>query len=208
MKMDFEEFKTVAGGEPKLPASDEAQDAEVEGDREAPLATSPDPKISAEMGPGENSVSLDLPLNDMETQEAIEIARELQGPSVSEQMKEVILDPTVQDILRDVWYGPDGKEGQNKQTRAHAESTTMDPTAKLDTEERTAETDGGTEELTEDNIYEITPEGLVAILQQQVGEVAAIKPDMTLDELSDFMTANEDRLVGEAAELLDAMDME
>jgi DNA-binding PadR family transcriptional regulator len=83
----------------------------------------------------------------------------------------------------------------------------MNPTDKLDTAERTAETDGG-EELAEDNIYQITPEGLVAILQQQVSEVAALKPDMNLSELSQFMQSNEERLVGEAEDLLEAMDGE
>ena len=211
MKMNFEEFKDVAGGGPELPASD-GDDPEAEADpnpdASRPSFADPSPKISAEMGPGENSVSLDLPLEDMETKEAIEVARELQGPSTSEQIKEVMLDPTVQDILREIWYGPDEKNQQP----TRAESTTMNPTDKLDrtdrTTEETAATDGGTEELTEDNIYRITPEGLVAILQQQVGEVAALKPDMSLEELAQFMQANEDRLIGEAEDLLEAMDGE
>jgi DNA-binding PadR family transcriptional regulator len=80
-----------------------------------------------------------------------------------------------------------------------------EPTAELDpADEPQAETDGG--ELRNDNIYQITPEGLVAVLQQQVGEVAALKPDMTLDELDNFMDANRERLVGEAEELLEALD--
>jgi hypothetical protein len=161
--------------------------------------------MSVDMGPDGTSVSVDAPLNEMDPKEAIDLAQSVQGPSMAEELKDVLLDPTVQGILRDVWYGVE--EG-DKQPPAPAESTTMNPTDSLDVSADEAKTDGGTEELSDENIYQITPEGLVAILQQQVGEVAAIKPNMTLDELSDFMAANEERLVGEAAELLAAMDSE
>ena len=206
MKMDFEQFRENAGADPELPASDEAQDAEVEGEREPPTPTSK-PTMSVDMGPEGTSVSVDAPLNDMEPQEAINLAQEVQGPSMTEELKEVLLDPTVQDILKEVWYGPDNFDTSPATNQpARAESTTMDPTDELDTTEQTAETDGGTDELREGNVYEITPEGLVAILQQQVGEVAALKPEMTLEKLDTFMRKNEERLVGEARELLEAMD--
>jgi len=84
----------------------------------------------------------------------------------------------------------------------------MDPTDQLDTEsEQMASTDGG-EEVREENVYEITPEALVAILQQQIAELSALRPDMTISDLETFMDKNESRLVGEAAELLEAMDDE
>ena len=214
MKMDFEQFRENAGADPKLPASDDGKDAEADEDGGQTPGRKPDPTgrnptMSVDMGPDGTSVSVDAPLNEMDPQEAINLAQEVQGPSMGEELKEVLLDPTVQGILRDVWYGPDGPDGQaDNQTRAHAERNTMTPTDQLDKEELTAETDGGTDEIREENIYRITPEGLVAILQQQVGEVAALKPEMTLEELSQFMSANEDRLVGEAEELLEAMDGE
>ena len=206
MKMDFEQFQQNAGSDPQLPASDAGGEAEESAETEAETRPDPltsKPTMSVDMGPDGTSVSVDAPLNDMDPQEAISLAQEVQGPSMGEELKEVLLDPTVQDILRDVWYGPDDPQPTSN---ARAETTTMDPTEELDREELTAETDGGTEELSEDNIYRITPEGLVAILQQQVGEVAALKPEMSLEELDQFMAANEDRLVGEAEELLEAMD--
>lgn len=207
MKMGFDEFKENAGVEPNLPASEKEEPTEEPSEPEPELPTAK-PTMSVDMGPDGTSVSVDAPLNDMDPQEAINLAQEVQGPSMGEELKEVLLDPTVQEILRDVWYGPEGQGQTSNQPSARAESTTMNPTDKLDTEEREAETDGGTDEIREENIYQITPEGLVAILIQQVNEVAALKPDMTLEELTQFMQANEERLVGEAQDLLEAMDSE
>jgi hypothetical protein len=215
MKMGFDEFKENAGVEPNLPASEgDSQGGESggEGTEPEPEPTAATPTMSVDMGPDGTNVSVDAPLNEMDPQEAINLAQEVQGPSMGEELKEVLLDPTVQDILREVWYGPDGQPNQqNSPQSTRTEHTTMDPTDKLDTdrttEETPAATDGG-EELREDNIYQITPEALVAILHQQVAEVAALKPDMTLTELSKFMEANEERLIGECEDLLEAMDSE
>lgn len=206
--MDFEEFRSVAESGPELPASDPEPGGEPDdgdADETASIGASK-PTMSVEMGPDGTNVSVDAPLNDMDPKQAINLAQDVQGPSMGEEIKDVLLDPTVQEILTDMWYGPDEKTVNS--SRAHAETKTMDPTDQLDTDDgMTAETDGG-QELDETNIYRITPEGLVAILQQQVAEVAALKPDMTLDELSGFMAENEDRLVGEAEELLEALDDE
>jgi len=218
MKMNFEEFKSVAGtDEPELPGSnpqgsggetpDEPPSSEGSqgGEPTGGMLGGPaKPTMSVDMGPDGTAVSVDAPLNDMEPQEAIELAQSVQGPSMGEELKEVLLDPTVQGILKEMWYGP---EETNQQTTAEP-TTKMNPTDELDIDGTEAKTDGGQAEKRPDNVYEITPEGLVMILQQQVGEVAALKPDMTLDELSDFMAANEERLIGEAAELLEAMDGE
>jgi len=210
MKMDFDRFKEAAH-EPVHGAPD-GSSSESEDD----LADDPDPSpaptrptMSLDMGPDGTNVSLDAPLNDMDPQEAINLAQEVQGPSMTEEVKEVLLDPTVQDILKEVWYGPENVDtAPETNQRARAETNTMNPTDELDTTEQTAETDGGTDELRADNVYQITPEGLVAILQQQVGEVAALKPEMSLEKLDVFMKKNEERLVGEARELLEAMDGE
>ena len=206
MKMDFEEFRSVAESGPELPASEPETNGETEAEtsEETRNPRTGKPTMSVDMGPEGTSVSVDAPLNDMDPQEAISLAQEVQGPSMSEELKELLLDPTVQDILTDVWYGPE--ESNNQPIKSGSETATMNPTDQLDNDEIAA-TDGG-KELSEDNIYRITPEGLVAILQQQVAEVAALKPEMTLDELSQFMTANEDRLIGEAEDLLEAMDEE
>ena len=217
MKMDFEEFKSVAGSEPELPGSEaEGSDGESADEPDSSdgggsaLGATSKPTMSVDMGPDGTAVSVDAPLTDMEPQEAIQLAQEVQGPSMGEELKEVLLDPTVQGILKEVWYGPENVDGGQPTNQPNNQTQTMNPTEQLDieTSEAEAKTDGGTEELTEGNIYEITPEGLVMILQQQVGEVAALKPDMTLSQLSDFMAANEERLVGEAAELLESMDGE
>jgi hypothetical protein len=209
MKMDFEEFRSVADSGPELPASD-LETGDEPDDRDADEKTgsvrTAKPTMSVDMGPDGTNVSVDAPLNDMEPQEAINLAQEVQGPSMGEELKDVLLDPTVQEILTDMWYGPDEQAATGG--RAHAETTTMNPTDQLDTDDGpTAETDGG-QKLDDANIYRITPEGLVAILQQQAAEVAALKPDMTLDELSGFMAEHEERLVGEAEELLEALDDE
>jgi len=208
MKMDFEQFRENAGSDPELPASDdEAADGEEPDANPRPKPSKP--TMSVDMGPDGTAVSVDAPLNDMDPQEAINLAQEVQGPSMTEEVKEVLLDPTVQDILKEVWYGPDNVDtAPETNQRARAETNTMNPTDELDTTEQTAETDGGTDELRAENVYQITPEGLVAILQQQVGEVAALKPEMTLEKLDVFMEKNEERLVGEARELLEAMDGE
>jgi len=206
--MDFEEFRSVAEGGPELPASGASDD---EGDPDDGGDSRPDPDpvrptMSLDMGPEGTSVALDAPLNDMDAQEAINLAQEVQGPSMGEEVKEVLLDPTVQDILRDVWYGPDDDSRANEARARTRETKSMDPTDQLEPEpEEPTATDGG-EELRDENIYEITPEALVAILQQQIAEVSALRPDMTMEGLATFMEKNEERLVGEAADLLEAMD--
>jgi hypothetical protein len=212
MKMDFEQFQANAGADPKLPASgaDEpaAESDESEEDTGMGAPRRPQkPTMDMEVGPDgatfgmSGPVEVDDPVQFAET--LMQIQEQNSGPELSEQVLELATDPKVQKALKQVWYGPDGAE---KPSPARAESTTMpDPTAELDpADEPTAETDGG--ELRNDNIYQITPEGLVAVLQQQVGEVASLKPDMTLDELDNFMDANRERLVGEAEELLEALD--
>jgi hypothetical protein len=213
MKMDFEQFQANAGADPQLPASGAEVSAE-EGEESAegsPMEPRPRPQkptMDMEVGPDgatfgmSGPVEVDDPVQFAET--LMQIQEQNSGPELSEQVLELATDPKVQKALKQVWYGPEGTE--SKPSPAHAESRTMtEPTAELDpADEPQAETDGG--ELQKDNIYQITPEGLVAVLQQQVGEVAALKPDMTLDELDNFMDANRERLVGEAEELLEALD--
>jgi hypothetical protein len=106
--MDFEQFRENAGSDPKLPASDgdekaEADDGEPE-TRPEPVAANP--TMSVDMGPDGTSVSVDAPLNEMDPQEAINLAQEVQGPSMGEELKEVLLDPTVQDILKERAVSP------------------------------------------------------------------------------------------------------
>jgi hypothetical protein len=212
MKMDFEQFQANAGADPQLPASGAEGSAEEGGEttgesRPEPRPRPQKPTMDMEVGPDgatfgmSGPVEVDDPVQFAET--LMQIQEHNSGPELSEQVLELATDPKVQKALKQVWYGPDGAE---KPSPAHAESTPMaEPTAELEPgEEPQAETDGG--ELRDDNIYRITPEGLVAILQQQVGEVAALKPDMTLDELDNFMDSNRERLVGEAEELLEALD--
>jgi hypothetical protein len=208
MKMDFDRFKEAA----REPVHDPSAESEPEGDlADDPAESRPPsrPTMSLDMGPDGTNVSLDAPLNDMDPQEAIDLAQEVQGPSMGEELKEILLDPTVQDILKEAWYGPENVEGGQSPRRAERTPAPepSDPTAALDPgpdPEETA-TDGG-EELRDENVYEITPEALVAILQQQIAELSSIRPDMTIDDLETFMGKNQDRLVGEAAEMLEAMD--
>ena len=214
MKMDFEQFKSVAGGEPQLPGSDGAEpEKNADPDSSDTTRRPPNPTgptVDMEIGPEGPTMGLRGPIDSDDTLEVAETIMEMQQqysqPDLAEQFLELATNPKAQRAAKELWFGPENVD--EKQYPARAESTTMNPTAELDTDERTAETDGGTEELAEDNIYEITPEGLVAILQQQVGEVAALKPDMSLEELDSFMAANEERLIGEARELLEAMDGE
>jgi len=214
MKMDFKEFQSVAGDGPKLPGSegdepngDESPDDDNTTSRRPPNPTGP--TVDMEIGPDGPTMGLTGPIDSDDTLEVAETIMEMQQqysqPDLTEQFLELATNPKAQKAAKELWFGPENVE-EPAPTPTHAESTTTDPTPELDTGERTAETDGGTEELAEDNIYEITPEGLVAILQQQVGEVAALKPEMSLEELDSFMEANEERLIGEARELLDAMD--
>jgi hypothetical protein len=213
MKMDFEQFQANAGADPKLPASgakEGADESEESGEetRMEPRPRPQKPTMDMEVGPDgatfgmSGPVEVDDPVQFAET--LMQIQEQNSGPELSEQVLELATDPKVQKALKQVWYGPEG--AGSKPSPARAESRTMaEPTAELDpADEPTAETDGG--ELRNDNIYQITPEGLVAVLQQQVAEVSALKPDMTLEELEQFMDANEERLVGEAQELLEALD--
>jgi hypothetical protein len=212
MKMDFEQFQANAGADPQLPASgpeDSADESDESGEksRMEPRARPQKPTMDMKVGPDgatfgmSGPVEVEDPVQFAET--LMQIQEQNSGPELSEQVLELATDPKVQKAARELWYGPENAE---KPSPPHAESTTMpDPTAELNPGEKPqAETDGG--ELQEENIYRITPEGLVAILQQQVGEVAALKPDMTLTELEQFMEGNQERLVGEAEELLDALD--
>jgi hypothetical protein len=213
MKMDFEQFQANAGADPQLPASGADEPTEESDDTDENTGMEPRPRpqkptMDMEVGPDgatfgmSGPVEVDDPVQFAET--LMQIQEQNSGPELSEQVLELATDPKVQKALKQVWYGPEGAE--SNPSPARAESTTMkEPTAELDpADEPQAETDGG--ELRDENIYQITPEGLVAILQQQVGEVAALKPDMTLDELDNFMDSNRERLVGEAEELLEALD--
>jgi hypothetical protein len=215
MKMDFDRFKEAARN-PSPGSRSESAAGELD-EAGGDLADDPDPgpppdrpTMSLDMGPDGTSVSLDAPLNDMEPQEAIDLAQEVQGPSMSEELKELLLDPTVQDILKEAWYGPENVESGRApgptERPARTRETTGDPTADLDPDPETdaAATDGG--EVREGNVYEITPEALVAILQQQIAELSALRPEMTIEDLETFMAKNEERLVGEAADMLEAMD--
>ena len=215
MKMDFEQFKSVAGGEPQLPGSDGAEsegDGDPEGSETPHRPPNPaGPTVDMEIGPEGPTMGLRGPIDSDDTLEVAETIMEMQQqysqPDLTEQFLDLATNPRAQKAAKELWFGPENVESQSL-APAHTESKTMDPTAELEPDEPKAETDGGTEELAEDNIYEITPEGLVAILQQQVGEVAALKPEMSLEELDSFMAANEERLIGEAKELLEAMDSE
>jgi len=212
MKMDFEQFQANAGADPQLPASgteDSTEESDESGEetRMGPRPRPQKPTMDMEVGPDgatfgmSGPVEVDDPVQFAET--LMQIQEQNSGPELSEQLLDLAKDPEIRQAARTVWFGSDNVESKHSPPRA--ESRTMDPTAELDpADEPTAETDGG--ELRNDNIYQITPEGLVAVLQQQVGEVAALKPDMTLDELDNFMDANRERLVGEAEELLEALD--
>jgi hypothetical protein len=216
MKMDFDEFAGIAGGEPELPASggQDSDDDPGESSDETPAERPRQPRkptIDFQMGPDGPSMGYSGPVDTDDSVELIkEMAKfqqELSGPDPTTKLMEeagkVARDPEARQMVQKVLFGPDNVESPSP---AHAESETMpDPTAELNPgEQPQAETDGG--ELQEDNIYEITPEGLVAVLQQQVAEVSALKPDMTLTELEQFMEGNQERLIGEAEELLEALD--
>jgi hypothetical protein len=217
MKMDFDRFKEAARN-PSPGSRSESGAGELD-EAGGDLADDPDPgpppdrpTMSLDMGPDGTSVSLDAPLNDMDPQEAIDLAQEVQGPSMSEELKELLLDPTVQDILKEAWYGPENVDSGGRAQRRTERTPAPEPegpTAALDAgpdpDDETAATDGG-EELRDGNIYEITPEALVAIMQQQIAELSALRPEMTIEDLETFMAKNEERLVGEASELLEAMD--
>jgi hypothetical protein len=215
MKMDFEEFAGIAGGEPQLPGSgaeDSADESEETGGETRPDPRPPRrPMVDYEIGPDGPSMAFTGPVDTDDSMEFIreftkfqqEISRPDPMEKLIEQLPKLAKDPDIQQAAKTIYFGPDNVEPQSP---ARAESEAMpDPTAELNPgEQPQAETDGG--ELQEDNIYRITPEGLVAVLQQQVAEVSALKPDMTLDELEKFMDANQERLVGEAEELLEALD--
>jgi hypothetical protein len=214
MKMDFEQFQANAGADPQLPGSgadEPADESEETGGETRPDPRPRKPTIDFQMGPDGPSMGYSGPVDTDNSVELIkEMAKfqqELSGPDpwtkLMEEGGKAARDPEARRMIQKILFGPDNVESPSP---TRAESSTMpDPTAELNPgEEPQAETDGG--ELREENIYEITPEGLVAVLQQQVAEVSALKPGMTLEELETFMEGNQERLVGEAEELLEALD--
>jgi hypothetical protein len=206
MKMDFDRFKEAARADPEPGVTEDSGEAEPETE---PMDTGVSrPTLDWEIGPDGPKMGFSGPVEIDDPAEffvkMMEVREEKSGPDWKEQALDLAKDPEVRRAARTIWLGPENVENPSP---ARAESKPMpDPTAELDpADEPTAETDGG-EEVRDGNVYEITPEALVAILQQQIAELSALRPDMTISDLEEFMDKNESRLVGEAAELLEAMD--
>lgn len=202
MKMDYDRFREIAGGAEEAVEAGAGAAEEAAGVVTEEVVNDP-PRMGVRMGPDGTEIDVSAPLEDMSAQEAISFAEELQSPSLAEQIREALSDPYIRAGLKEFWYGPDEKEepeyvemtDQQRQIESQHKSRT-DPEAV---------SDGGKQEARPGNVYEITPEGFVAVLESQIDDLAEFKGDMTIAELGPFIEKHRSDIVAGVGELLEEL---
>lgn len=156
MKIDIEELRNAArnadgggGGAVGEAASEAAGEAAESAAGEATRgAAEARPTMGINMGPEGTEIDLQAPLEGMDPKEAVEFAQNLQQPSATEQVVELLQKPEVQKAISQIWYGPE--EGQQQQQIEPQDNQAMPNPAEL------MEADNPNEQLTEANAEENT----------------------------------------------------
>jgi hypothetical protein len=179
MKFNYDELAGHAASEAAEAADVAEQAAEAVAE---PEPVSNEPQVEFEVGPdGDVRMGGTAPAPDMDLQEMMEFAQEIQQPSLQEQVAQLAQDPMLQEAIKKLWYGPDGQsEQQPRQVESQQpqqpqmESDSPDPEAQ-------AQPDGGAAANVD---LDASPEQAYDVIMTVLGAVAEEHPDMTAGEMA------------------------
>lgn len=196
MKIGYEKLRDLSNTEAVEAVEDTAEG--VEDTAEAMEPANPTPTMDVNMGEDGTEVSVSAPLDNMSAQEAIEFAQQMQKPTLSEQLTELMQDRQFQQLAKVVWNGT-GNSG-NKPPETMAEAANQNMESQFDNEAQSVNQTGDDEKMIydDDNTDEskdaLTPEEATDLIVLIMDDIAQKYPNVTAQELASIL-----QLVNEAA---------
>jgi len=179
MKFNYDELAGHAASDAAEAADVAEQAAEAAAE---PEPVSNEPQVEFEVGPdGDVRMGGTAPAPDMDLQEMMEFAQEIQQPSLQEQVTQLAQDPMLQEAIKKLWYGPDRQAEQ--QPRQVESQQPQQPQMESDSPEPDAQAqpDGGAAANVD---LDASPGQAYDVIMTVLGAVAEEHPDMTAGEMA------------------------